>query len=342
MNGKNALPSNTYLELRDISKTYASQTVLHETNLSIKQGEFVCCLGPSGCGKSTMLNAIAGIISPSSGKILLQNKDITFLPPEKRKCGVVFQSYALFPNLTVAQNIAYGLRGKEWNKKTIDERVAEMLTLMNLDAYNKKYPCNLSGGEQQRVALARALAPRPALLLLDEPLSALDAKIRVRLGEELRRLQRQIGITTIMVTHDQQEALDLANRIVVMNQGNVEQIGTPEEIYQSPKTKFVAQFVGNMNFIIPPSSQDKKEIAIRYEDVVLNYLTEFRLQEKDTFVARIEEIRYLGNIIRVRLLLQDYVTELYADCIRSDKDLYTLNNLVSVTLPRASWQSWDK
>ncbi len=335
------MPSETYLELQDISKTYASKTVLHKTSISINQGEFVCCLGPSGCGKSTMLNSISGIITPSSGKVLLQGKDITFLPPEKRKCGVVFQSYALFPNLTVAQNIAYGLRGKEWNKKNILNRVFELLTLMNLESYEKKYPSNLSGGEQQRVALARALAPRPSLLLLDEPLAALDAKIRMRLGEELRRLQQQLGITTIMVTHDQQEALDLANRIIVMNQGQVEQVGTPEEIYQSPKTKFVAQFVGNINFIIPPNSQNKKEIAIRYEDVRLNYLTELRLQEEGTFVARIEEIRYLGNTIRVRLLLQDHITEIYADCIRSNRDLYTLNNLVSVNLPRASWQSWE-
>lgn len=334
--------NNTYLELQNISKAYASQTVLQATSLTIQQGEFICCLGPSGCGKSTMLNIIAGIIDPSSGKLFLQGTDITFLPPEKRKCGVVFQNYALFPNLTVAQNIAYGLKRGEWNKQTISDRVSELLILTNLVGYNKKYPDDLSGGEQQRVALARALAPRPALLLLDEPLSALDAKIRVRLGEELRRLQRQIGITTIMVTHDQQEALALADRIVVMNQGQIEQIGSPGKIYHHPTTKFVAQFVGNMNFIGLPNTKYKKQIAIRYEDVVLSYLTEFKLQEDNTFVARIEDIQYLGNTIRLRLLLQDHVTELYADCMSLNENLYEINNLVAVTLPQKAWQSWDK
>ncbi len=331
---------NKYLELINLNKRY-TQTVLNEINFSVKYGELLCCLGPSGCGKSTMLHCIAGIEELNSGSILLEKQNITNLPPEKRNFGMVFQNYALFPNLTVEQNIAYGLRGKKWNTKNRLERVHELLSLISLDKYEKKYPFELSGGEQQRVALARALAPSPKLLLLDEPLSALDAKIRIRLGEELRNLQRQVGITTIMVTHDQQEALMISDRIVLMSKGNIEQIGTPEEIYQKPSTKFVTEFIGNMNFITLPNTRNHKQIAIRYEDVIINVATEFHLQSEHTYIGRIEDIRYLGNTIRLRVILQDLKTNLYVDCMQSSDSTWSLNQIIAVTLPSTAWQIWD-
>ena len=218
-------------------------------DLQVRQGEMLCLLGPSGCGKTTLLRIIAGLETQTDGRIVQNGRDISWLPPVKRDYGIVFQSYALFPNLTIADNIAYGLVNRRKPKAEVKARVAELLTLVGLPTSGDKHPGQLSGGQQQRIALARALATGPRLLLLDEPLSALDALERVRLRGEIRRLQQQLGVTTIMVTHDQDEALSMADRIVVMNHGVIEQIGTPHDIYERPATPFVADFVGTVNVL---------------------------------------------------------------------------------------------
>ncbi len=239
----------TYLEVRNLSKRYGDFTALGDITLDIADGEFVCFLGPSGCGKTTLLRAIAGLDPQSSGTIRQKGRDVSALPPAKRDFGIVFQSYALFPNLTVADNVGYGLVSRREKKATIAARVVELLAMVGLPDAGPKYPAQLSGGQQQRVALARALATSPGLLLLDEPLSALDARVRLRLRHEIKALQRRLGVTTIMVTHDQEEALTMADRIVVMNHGAIEQVGTPQEIYRHPASAFVADFVGSMNFL---------------------------------------------------------------------------------------------
>ena len=238
-----------YLNIENVVKQFGQFTALKKISLAIEKGEFVCFLGPSGCGKTTLLRAIAGLDLPTSGAIFQNGQETTFLPPEKRDFGIVFQSYALFPNLTVQENIAVGLKNQGMSTKEALEKVDYWLETIGLPTSGEKFPNQLSGGQQQRVALARALALSPGLLLLDEPLSALDAKVRVHLRDEICKLQRKLGITTIMVTHDQDEALSMADRIVVMNHGVIEQVGTPQEIYQQPATRFVAEFVGSMNFI---------------------------------------------------------------------------------------------
>jgi iron(III) transport system ATP-binding protein len=237
------------LEIKGIQKRFKQYVALHHIDLQLYDGELLCFLGPSGCGKTTLLRLIAGLDEVDQGQILKNGVDISRLKTEKRRCGIVFQNYALFPNLTVAENIAYGLAGRHWNSARRNARVAELLALIGLTGSEQKYPLQLSGGQQQRVALARALAPEPDLLLLDEPLSALDARVRLHLRQEIRSLQQRLQLPTILVTHDQEEALTLADRIVVMNHGVIEQIGTPEAIYQTPRSRFVANFVGQMNFL---------------------------------------------------------------------------------------------
>src|SRR6266436_2403119 len=217
----------SHLEVRNLSKRFGDFSALGDISLDIAEGEFVCFLGPSGCGKTTLLRAIAGLDIQTSGRIEQGGRDISALPPTKRDFGIVFQSYALFPNLTAAKNVAYGLENTRAKRAEVAKRVRELLDLIGLGEHGGKYPAQLSGGQQQRVALARALATSPGLLLLDEPLSALDARVRLRLRHEIKDLQRRLGVTTIMVTHDQEEALTMADRIVVMNAGAIEQVGTP-------------------------------------------------------------------------------------------------------------------
>jgi len=238
-----------HLSVMGIAKRFGSFSALEDVSLSVAAGKLVCFLGPSGCGKTTLLRVIAGLETQDAGSIMIGGRDVSQLPPAQRDFGIVFQSYALFPNLTVAQNVGYGLVNRRKQRAEIKARVAELLSLVGLTEHGAKYPIQLSGGQQQRVALARALAASPSLLLLDEPLSALDARVRVRLREEIKALQRRLGVTTIMVTHDQEEALALADEIVVMNGGRVEQIGTPTEIYNEPATAFVADFVGETNML---------------------------------------------------------------------------------------------
>lgn len=237
------------LRIRGLSKSFDSFVALRDIDLDVERGEFVCFLGPSGCGKTTLLRAIAGLDPQTHGTIHQNGRDISSLPVNRRDFGIVFQSYALFPNLSVERNVGYGLYRDALSKPERRQRVGELLTMVGLERHAAKYPAQLSGGEQQRVALARALAPSPGLLLLDEPLSALDAQVRLHLRDQLRQLQRTLGVTTIMVTHDQDEALAIADRIVVMNHGVIEQVGTPEEVFSNPASPFVAGFLGEMNFI---------------------------------------------------------------------------------------------
>jgi iron(III) transport system ATP-binding protein len=236
---------DAYLRVEEVGKQFGTFVALYRVSLAVQSGEFVTFLGPSGCGKTTLLRGIAGLDPPTTGRILQQGRDITHLPPSARDFGIVFQSYALFPNLSVAANVAYGLRGAAWPKARVRDRVAELLGVVGLADQREKYPAQLSGGQQQRVALARALANEPGLLLLDEPLSALDAIVRQHLRQEIRSLQQRLGVTTVMVTHDQEEAMGVSDRIVVMSRGRIEQIGTPAEIYDRPASPFVASFIGH-------------------------------------------------------------------------------------------------
>ena len=255
----------SFLELTSIQKSFGPVQVVHDFNMAIEKGEFVSFLGPSGCGKTTVLRMIAGFETPSAGSIRINGKDQTDLKPNQRNIGMVFQAYALFPNMTVFDNVAFGLKVAGKPRGEIEARVKEMLALIHLEHLANRYPYQMSGGQQQRVALARALAPKPQVLLLDEPLSALDAKIRVSLREEIRLIQQQLGITTVFVTHDQEEALSISDRIVVMNAGRADQIGTPHEIYNTPKTRFVASFVGTLN-LIDARVEDPAQNRIRIGD----------------------------------------------------------------------------
>jgi len=306
-----------YLQLAGISKRFGSQTVLDQLELTVNRGEFVCLLGPSGCGKTTLLRQIAGLDLPDAGSIRMGARDVTLLPPAQRDYGIVFQSYALFPNLDVAANIAYGLSGRREDKQ---RRVSELLALIGLDGVAGKYPFQLSGGQQQRVALARALATSPSLLLLDEPLSALDARVREHLRREIRALQQKLGITTIMVTHDQEEALTMADRVVVMNAGRIEQCGSPLAVYREPATRFVAGFVGQGNFLPARALADERvqlgeqvlslphphlratgqalTLFIRPEDIVLHPQWP---ASADAVLADVGKLELLGPVYRLGL-----------------------------------------
>jgi iron(III) transport system ATP-binding protein len=314
--GKNSTP---FLQVQNLTKKFGTFTALDDISLDVFEGEFVCFLGPSGCGKTTLLRAIAGLDIQTAGTVKQAGKDISPLPPAKRDFGIVFQSYALFPNLTVNRNVAYGLENAGKSRAEINSRVTELLELVGLPDQGDKYPAQLSGGQQQRIALARALATSPGLLLLDEPLSALDAKVRTRLRHEIKDLQGQLGITTIMVTHDQEEALTMADRIVVMDHGTIEQVGTPQDIYSEPETLFVADFIGAMNQLTatgidkthlrigeidftcqPYIPKNKNGIAtIRPEDVVA--CEDAKKSGKNTINATIKEMEFLGSFWRTLL-----------------------------------------
>ena len=305
---------NTFLALRNIRKEFGAFTALQDINLDIRKGEFVCFLGPSGCGKTTLLRIIAGLDVQTAGEVHQNDKDISRLPPALRDYGIVFQSYALFPNLSVADNVAYGLVNRKTPKAEVLKRVTELVKLVGLPGSEKKFPSQLSGGQQQRIALARALATSPGLLLLDEPLSALDALERVRLRQEIRALQQALGVTTIMVTHDQEEALSVADRIVVMNHGVIEQVGTPMEIYREPASPFVADFVGKVNVLparvssgelhcgtlcLPCEGADREvKIYLRPEDVLARPIVE---GDAHVFDATLEKIEFLGSFCHVHV-----------------------------------------
>ena len=261
-----------YLQLKNLYKKYQNNTVVNNFNIDVEKGELISILGPSGCGKTTTLRMIAGFIVPTSGEIFLSEEKITDYPPEIRPVSTVFQNYALFPHLTVYENIEYGLRyplkvGKKLDKKEKRERTQKMINLVNLKGLENRRIDQLSGGQQQRVALARSLVLEPKVLLLDEPLSNIDTKLRETVRNEIRKIQKELGITMIFVTHDQEEAMSISDRIIVMNEGNIEQIGTPREIYTFPETVFVAEFIGKANII----KRDKKSFIIRPENVNISY-----------------------------------------------------------------------
>ncbi|MDO8944841.1 MAG: putative 2-aminoethylphosphonate ABC transporter ATP-binding protein [Desulfobacterales bacterium] len=282
-----------HLSVMGLSKAYGKFEALSNINLEVSKGEFVCFLGPSGCGKTTLLRTIAGLTAHEAGRIWLGGKEITHLPVDQRDFGIVFQSYALFPNLTVGGNVGYGLEAEgRLNAVERKSRVAELLSLVGLPDAGMKFPAELSGGEQQRVALARALATSPSLLLLDEPLSALDARVRQRLRVQIKALQKRINVTTIMVTHDQEEALTMADRIVVMNKGRIEQIGTPHEIYNNPASAFVADFVGTMNVIAAESMADR---TLGLPGLRLQYQGELTAGEHVTLCLRPEDVALLHD-----------------------------------------------
>lgn len=252
----------SFVELKDIRVSYdGKQNILEELNISMEKGELVSLLGPSGCGKTTTLRVIAGLIEPNDGKFILDNENLTKVPVHKRNFGMVFQSYALFPHLTIAENVAFGLKLRKESKEVIAQRVAEMLDICGLENLGDRYPKQLSGGQRQRVALARALIIEPKLLLLDEPLSNLDAKLRVAMRIEIKRIQQQLGITTVFVTHDQEECFSISDKVAIMNNGVIEQYDTPENIYRLPKTKFVAQFIGFENFFDVERSANGKFVT---------------------------------------------------------------------------------
>jgi len=235
------------LELRDVTKSFGAAPVVNRLSLAVGRGEFVTILGPSGCGKTTTLRIVAGFVSPDVGDVFIRGTDVTALPPDRRGIGLVFQHYCLFPHMTVAANVGYGLRLRGLRGDALTQRVREALDLVRLDGLDARYPHQLSGGQQQRVALARAIVIRPAVLLLDEPLSNLDTKLRQTMRDELRQLQRDVGVTTVLVTHDQEEALALSDRVVVMNHGRAEQVGPPDAVYRRPRSPFVAEFLGAKN-----------------------------------------------------------------------------------------------
>ncbi|BFK19999.1 hypothetical protein F230042K4_12900 [Mediterraneibacter glycyrrhizinilyticus] len=255
------------LIIENLTKKFGKNEGVENINLSVKEHELLTLLGPSGCGKTTILRAIGGFNQIDSGRILLDGKEIQNLQPEKRPTGMVFQSYNLWPHMTVYENMAFGMQIRKCPKEQIKKEIKKMLELVRMEGSEKKYPNQLSGGQQQRIAIARALVLKPSLLLLDEPFSALDAKIRGQMREELKRIQREAGLTVIFVTHDQEEAMAISDRIAVMRRGYMEQVGKPEEIYDHPKTRFVAEFIGEMNFI----EENGSSFAVRPEDVTLQH-----------------------------------------------------------------------
>ncbi|ENS93995.1 ABC transporter ATP-binding protein [Brucella ovis] len=313
-----------FLNIKNLKKSFDTNTVVHDFNLAVEKGEFVSFLGPSGCGKTTVLRMIAGFETPDNGSIEIDGKDVVNLRPNQRNIGMVFQAYALFPNMTVAQNVSFGLRVSGKSRSEIDATVKEMLSLIRLDHLADRYPYQMSGGQQQRVALARALATKPQVLLLDEPLSALDAKIRISLREEIRAIQQKLGITTVFVTHDQEEALSISDRIVVMHEGRADQIGSPFDIYNRPASRFVASFVGTLNMLEASVSEPAQNsidldgcqitvqetlahhpkgkpltLALRPEAVSL----EARKSHDTSLEATIDDVHFLGSVIRTRVIL---------------------------------------
>lgn len=303
-----------YLAIKKVKKQFNKVEVLKGIDLEIEKGEFICFLGPSGCGKTTLLRIIAGLEKLDSGSILVNGKEITTLEPSQRNLSMVFQSYALFPNMTVFEHIEYGLKKKIKDKHQRKNKIMEVLKMVGLDHITSKYPDEMSGGQQQRVSLARALALEPNILLLDEPLSALDAKVRESLRKEIREIQQKLKITTIMVTHDQEEALTMGDKIAIINGGEIVQFGTPEEVYSKPKDIFVADFIGKINFI---TDKNNDIYTIRPEDI------EYFIEEKeDAHRGTIKNIEFRGAFYRITLEL--FGDNIYIDILSKEKEKLNL------------------
>ena len=314
------------VEIKNLSKNYGQTAVLKNLNLNIRQGELITFLGPSGCGKTTTLNTIAGFIEPDDGVVYIKGKKMNGVPPYKRDLGMVFQTYSLFPHMTVYENLAFGLKLRKVNKSEIKTRVNNSLTLVKLIGLEDRYPRELSGGQRQRVAIARALVVSPELLLLDEPLSNLDAKLKHELRAEIKRLHKEVGVTTIFVTHDQEEALSLSDRIVIMNDGEIEQIGTPVEIYNNPKTEFVFRFIGKSNHLLANISKlegnkliitmkDEMQVALDSKNII-GEENLFKLNDQVNVYIRPEQIqinlpsdKVLNNVVikKARIVQMNYL-----------------------------------
>mgnify|MGYP003623273190 CR=1 FL=1 len=348
------------IELHGVSKYYGNTSALHNVNLEIANGEFLTLLGPSGCGKTTILRLISGFESPSQGELLLQGKNITDTPPDKRQVNTVFQNYALFPHMTVWDNVAFGLRMQRCSKTEINRRVAEVLSRVRMDALADRMPRQLSGGQQQRVAIARAIVNNPLVLLLDEPFSALDFKLRKEMQLEIKHLQRQLGITFVFVTHDQEEAFAMSDRVVVMNDGEIRQIGTSQEIYEEPENLFVARFVGDINVLEAEitgivrdgiytalvegveftlrsrrefEEGEKVKVLLRPEDLKV-YLAKEEAQDPPFFIGYIQETVYKGATVDILLTLEGSKKQLQAAEFfnEDDEDIsYNPGDKVTVT-----------
>lgn len=310
---------NTKLLLKNLSKKYPNGDGVEEINIDVYEGELLTMLGPSGCGKTTILRAIGGFVEPDSGEIILEGENIVNLPPEKRPTAMVFQGYNLWPHMSVYENLAFGLKIRKIDKKQIEKEVKEALKLVKMEGIEKKYPSQLSGGQQQRVAIARALLLKPALLLMDEPFSALDAKIRSQMREELKKIQSELSITVLFVTHDQEEAMAISDRIIVMNKGKIEQIGTPEEVYDKPASRFTAEFIGNMNFI----NKEDEIIGARPENIVLS-------KEKSTgFSGNIDSTMILGHFVEVAVNTEKGIIKAFLP--REEAKGFSVGDTVSVS-----------
>ncbi len=323
----------SYLSIRGLHKAFGDTRVFSDINCEIGKGELITLLGPSGCGKSTLLRCIAGLTEVDDGEILLDGEDLVPLSPQKRQIGMVFQSYALFPNMTVEQNVAFGLRMQKVARGESTRRVSEVLEMVELSDFAKRYPSQLSGGQCQRVALARSLVTRPRLLLLDEPLSALDARIRKHLREQIRAIQQELKLTTIFVTHDQEEALTLSDRILLMNAGRIIQSADAETLYTAPVNAFAAGFIGNYNLLDASAAtrllqrRINGKVAIRPEAIELNKAAGI----STGISAVIKSHSLLGNVIRYRVEARE--VELLVDVLnRSAADLYPHGRQVSLTI----------
>lgn len=330
----------SYVTINQVTKKYDNQAVLNDISITLNKGEFATLLGQSGCGKSTLLRSIAGLEDVDAGKILIDGKDITNLSPRQREVGMVFQSYALFPNMNVFDNIAYGLKMKK--VKNIKSKVTKMIEMVDLTGKEESYPHQLSGGQQQRVALARALVMEPKVLLLDEPLSALDAKIRKSLQKELKRIQKELNITTIFVTHDQEEAMTLSDRIFVMNKGNVVQSGSPTEIYTSPVNTCVANFIGNYNVfkmetfrkLIRSTELKGDEVAFRPEVLKLLPIGEenMDLHENWRLKGVIKDVSMTGNVLRYEVESED--SSFHVDDLHHRGAMFEQGTYIQIILPK--------
>ncbi|MEE6075275.1 spermidine/putrescine ABC transporter ATP-binding protein PotA [Avibacterium paragallinarum] len=325
---ENSVQTKPIIELRSLSKSYGDKTIIDGLNLTINNGEFLTILGPSGCGKTTVLRLIAGLEDPNGGKIILDGQDITDVPAERRFVNTVFQSYALFPHMTIFENVAFGLRMQKVPNSEIKPRVMEALRMVRLEEMAERKPTQLSGGQQQRIAIARAVVNKPKVLLLDESLSALDYKLRKEMQNELKALQRQLGITFIFVTHDQEEALTMSDRIIVMNKGNIEQDGTPREIYEEPKNLFVARFIGEINVFnakviervsektvkanvegriceiytdLPVQPDQHLKVLLRPEDIVIEELDEN--EQSKAIIGHVSDRNYKGMTLESSIIL---------------------------------------
>jgi len=357
--------SQHIIELHGVHKSIHGQGILHNIDLEVRNGEFLTLLGPSGCGKTTLLRLISGFEEPTQGKVFIDNKDVSGLPPHRRHVHTVFQNYALFPHMTVFENVAFGLRCQKCSEAEIQERVSDVLKMVKLESFLERKPDQLSGGQQQRVAIARAVVNRPLVLLLDEPLSSLDYRLRKNMQIELKQLQRKLGITFIFVTHDQEEALSMADRVVIMDEGRVEQVGTPREVYEEPRNLTVAKFIGEANLFDvtiqavedkflsvdifgkrrrvrskrPYTVGQKTHVLVRPEDIRVWHAFDVGDDCNEMFSGIVEEVIYKGTtvdlIVRLDCKVCVSATEFFDE--DDEKLEYTIGEQVWVTWP----QGWE-